>query len=37
VRSNVSAAELPPLVARAFELELAARLALPVKKDAAAI
>jgi hypothetical protein len=36
VRSNVSAAELPPLVARAFELELAARLALPVKKDAAA-
>ncbi|MCW1985073.1 UNVERIFIED_ORG: hypothetical protein M2348_000784 [Sphingomonas sp. R1F5B] len=36
VRSNVTAPELPPLVARAFELELAARLALPVKKDASA-
>jgi hypothetical protein len=36
VRSNVAAQELPPLVARAFELELAARLALPVKKDATA-
>ena len=36
VRGNLGAAELPPLVARAFELELAARLAIPVKKDASA-
>lgn len=36
VRADVSAAQLPPLVARAFELELAARLAIPVKKDATA-
>ncbi|NMN07200.1 MULTISPECIES: hypothetical protein [unclassified Novosphingobium] len=36
VRNNVTAPDLPPLVARAFELELAARLALPVKKDATA-
>lgn len=35
-RAVIDAAELPPLVARAFELELAARLALPVKKDPAA-
>jgi len=36
VRRVSDAAALPPLVARAFELELAARLALPVKKDPAA-
>jgi hypothetical protein len=33
-KSTIDAGDLPPLVARAFELELAARIALPIKKDA---
>lgn len=33
-RSTLEAGDMPPLVARAFELELAARIALPIKKDA---
>lgn len=33
-RKNITAADLPPLVQRAFELELGARIALPIKKDA---
>jgi len=32
--SLMDAGQMPPLVARAFELELAARIALPIKKDA---
>ncbi len=34
VRNDLGAAELPPLVRRAFVNELSARLALPLKKDA---
>lgn len=33
-RNSMDANDMPPLVARAFEIELAARLALPLKKDA---
>lgn len=33
-RKTITAADLPPLVQRAFELELGARIALPIKKDA---
>ena len=33
-RKNITAVDLPPLVQRAFELELGARIALPIKKDA---
>jgi hypothetical protein len=33
-RSTLEAGDLPPLLQRAFVLELAARIALPVKKDA---
>lgn len=33
-RKNITAPDLPPLVQRAFELELGARIALPIKKDA---
>jgi hypothetical protein len=32
-RNSVTPADLPPLVQRAFELELGARIALPIKKD----
>lgn len=33
-RGTVEASALPPLLARAFVLEMAARIALPIKKDA---
>jgi len=33
-RKNITAADLPASVQRAFELELGARIALPIKKDA---
>lgn len=33
-RSTITAGDMPPLVQRAFELELGARIALPIKKDA---
>jgi len=33
-KNTMEAGDMPPLVARAFELELAARIALPIKKDA---
>lgn len=33
-RKNITASDLPPLAQRAFELELGARIALPIKKDA---
>ena len=33
IRSNVQASDLAPLMQRAFVMELAARIVLPVKKD----